>query len=200
VPASQLSRPQGSIEQAVLASPLLHTVLERWDRIALPDCWLVAGAVAQTVWNKAHDFPATHGIKDVDITYFDCSDLSEKSELAHAARVEALFADCPLHFDVKNEARVHTWYERKFGFPIQPYTSTPHAIGTFPTTATSVGVRPAAAGLALCAPFGVSDLEQLIVRPNKTLITREIYVAKVNRWKGIWPLLKMLDWDGVSIP
>jgi uncharacterized protein len=200
VPASQLSRAQGVVEQTVLASPLLNAVLERWDRIALPDCWLVAGAVAQTVWNKAHDLPAIHGIKDVDITYFDGSDLSEEGELAHAARVEALFADFPVHFDVKNEARVHTWYARKFGFPIQPYTSTRHAIATFPTTATSVGIRPAAAGLELYAPFGVSDLEQLIVRPNKALITREIYLAKVNRWKGIWPLLKMLDWDGVSIP
>jgi hypothetical protein len=39
--------------------------------------------------------------------------------------------------DVKNEARVHLWYERRFGRHLEPYRSTGDAIATWPTTASS---------------------------------------------------------------
>ena len=165
-------------ERAVIGSPLLSAVLEHWDQVALPDCWLIAGALAQTFWNLAHGLSPTHGIKDVDIAYFDETDLSAQVEEAHAARINAAFAKHSIHFDVKNEARVHLWYERKFGYAIRPYASTPHAIATFPTTATSVGVHPTSSGLAFCAPFGLHDLLGLVVRANKAQITHEIYAAK----------------------
>lgn len=187
------------VERAVLASPLLTPVLERWDQVALPDSWLIAGAVAQTFWNLAHSQSPSHGIKDVDIAYFDDTDLSAQAEEAHAARINAAFSKCSIHFDVKNEARVHLWYERKFGYAIRPYISAPHAIATFPTTATSVGIRPTSTGLAFCAPFGVHDLLRLVVRPNKVQITAEIYAAKVSRWKAIWPRLQIIDWSSTRI-
>ncbi|MGN7827777.1 nucleotidyltransferase family protein [Agrobacterium radiobacter] len=55
------------IRSAVLASPLLRPIIDGWDNVALPDCWLVAGAIAQTVWNRTFDLPTTHGISDIDI-------------------------------------------------------------------------------------------------------------------------------------
>jgi len=188
------------LEQAVRASPLLRSVLERWDQLALPDCWMVAGAIAQTFWNSAHGLPPECGIKDIDLIYFDAAELGEQAEAVQAARVRAIFAGCPVHFDVKNEARVHLWYREKFGYPIEPYTSSRHAIATFPTTATAVGIRPAPAGLELCTPYGISDLTQLIVRPNKTQITAEIYAAKVRRWRQVWPRLTVIDWYETSAP
>ncbi|MGB8984512.1 MAG: nucleotidyltransferase family protein [Anaerolineales bacterium] len=183
------------LEQAVLASPHLLCVLERWDHIALPDSWIVAGAVAQTLWNGAHDLPPGHGIKDIDLIYFDETDLSEEAEAAQARRIKATFSDCFLDFDVKNEARVHLWYAQKFGYPICPYASSRHAIETFPTTATAVGIRPSPSGLEICAPYGVDDLVRLIVRPNKAQITAEIYAAKVGRWRLMWPRLTIIDWN-----
>lgn len=183
------------VEEAVLASPILRPVLERWDQIGLPDAWLIAGAVAQTFWNAAQGFPPGHGIKDVDIAYFDASDLSEGAEAEHAASINAMFAECAVHFDVKNQARVHLWYERKFGFPIRPYTSTPNAIATYPTTATSIGIRPTSSGLEICAPFGLHDLMNRVVRANKALITSDVYEAKVGRWKTAWPSLNVIAWD-----
>lgn len=76
-----------------------------------------------------------------------------------------------------------------------PYTSAMQAIATFPTTATSIGVRPGAEGLALHAPFGTADLFGAIVRPNKAQITRAIYEAKVLRWLAMWPRLKIIEWE-----
>ncbi|MBY5635920.1 nucleotidyltransferase family protein [Rhizobium leguminosarum] len=183
------------LQRVVLKSPLLSALLHNWDKVALPDSWLVAGAIAQTVWNHTFGFPLAHGINDIDIVYFDALDHSEDAEVEHSARVQRTFSDLPVWIDVKNEARVHLWYEAKFGYPVKPYTSTTDAIATFPTTATAVGLCPRNGSLELCAPFGLSDLLDGVVRPNKTQIRREIYEKKVNRWLKVWPNLSVVGWD-----
>jgi hypothetical protein len=186
------------LQDIVLKSPLLSALLHDWDKIALPDAWLVAGAIAQTVWNQTFEFPPAHGINDIDIVYFDANDLSEDAEVEHSARVRRAFSDLPVWIDVKNEARVHLWYEGKFGYAIKPYSSTTDAIATFPTTATAVGLRPGNGSLDLCAPFGLSDLLGGVVRPNKRQIRREIYEQKVTRWIKVWPGLGVVGWVKVS--
>jgi hypothetical protein len=109
-------------------------------------------------------------------------------------RGSVLFADLGLWIDVKNEARVHLWYAEKFGNVLTPYVSTSDAITTFPTTATAVGVQPRADGLHVFAPYGLSDLLGLIVRPNKKQITQAIYDAKVKKWQAKWPDLRVVAW------
>jgi hypothetical protein len=183
--------------RAVLScSPIVATVVGRWSEVGLPDCWLVAGCVAQTVWNDAFGRPAGHGISDIDLVYFDGADLSAEAEAHHAERIRTLFADLDLWVDVKNEARVHLWYAEKFGKALAPYVSTEDAITTFPTTATAVGVQPHANELRVVSPYGLSDLLGLIVRPNKKQITRPIYDAKVKKWLARWPELRVVPWDG----
>lgn len=181
---------------SVLAnSALLAPVLRRWTDIRLPNGWLAAGAVAQTVWNVAHRFPPEANIRDIDLIYFDADDLSAEAEARHEARIRGLFADVGVAVDVKNEARVHLWYQAKFGYSIAPYGSVEEAIATFPTTSTAVGVRAYGSLLDICAPFGLDDLLGLVVRPNKAQITRAIYEAKVARWRLCWPELKTYAWD-----
>ncbi len=183
------------LQTIVSESPLLSSVLSNWDEIALPDSWLVAGAIAQTVWNHVFGFPPAYGIQDVDIVYFDPDDLSEDSEAEHSARIRAAFSGLPVWIDVKNQARVHSWYEAKFGYSINPYISTAEAITTFPTTAAAVGLRPGHVNLELCTPYGLSDLLSAVVRPNKKQITREIYEKKIDRWIKLWPELAIVGWD-----
>ena len=180
---------------AIEKSPLLAPLLRRWDEIALPDCRIVAGALAQTVWNDRFGYAPDHGIVDIDIVYFDQDDLSERGEAHEAARIRALFPEIPAWLDVKNEARVHLWYAGRFGFEIAPYASMADAISTFPTTATSIGIRPGAGGIAIEAPFGLSDLMSATVRPNKTQVSRDVYEAKVGRWQALWPELTVMRWD-----
>lgn len=175
--------------------PWLSIILDRFDAIGLPDAWLVAGAVAQGVWNAATARPPAYGFKDIDIVYCDSADLSAEAETAHERRLRTLFADIPPKLDVKNQARVHLWYQDVFGNPIAPYRSTAHAIGTFPTTATSIGIRAAGDATAICAPFGLDDLAQGIVRANKCQITRTVYERKTARWHTLWPELTYLPWD-----
>ncbi|AJY45790.1 nucleotidyltransferase family protein [Martelella endophytica] len=186
-----VSRLIGAVER----SPLLAPILLAWERIALPDCWLVAGALAQTVWNDRFGYAPDRGIADIDIVYFDPDDLSERAEAHEAARIRALFSDIPAWLDVKNQARVHLWYPGRFGYAIAPYDNTARAIATFPTTATSIGIRPGPGGIEVEAPFGLSDLMSATVRPNKTQVSREVYEAKVGRWQTLWPELAVMRWD-----
>ncbi|MEM7502694.1 MAG: nucleotidyltransferase family protein [Pseudomonadota bacterium] len=179
---------------AIAASPLVSTVFSRWERLDLPDGWLVAGTVVQTYWNHAFGYPATHGIDDIDLVYFDDSDLSEDSEAAHQSRVESLFRDVAFRLDVKNEARVHLWYERKFGVGISPYPDVASAIETFPTTVGAIGLRPHGHCVEVLAPFGLDDLQNLVVRPNKKQVTQRVYESKVERWRTRWPDLDFLPW------
>jgi hypothetical protein len=182
---------------AILADhPVLAPVLARFDAIALPDAWLVAGAVAQSVWNALTSRAPEYGLKDIDIVYFDDADLSRQAEAAHELRLRRLFAGLPVKLDVKNEARVHLWYRDVFGKAIEPYRSAADAISSFPTTATSIGVRPRSGELELCAPFGCDDLLGGLVRANKRQITREVYERKIARWRPLWPELTYLPWDG----
>lgn len=186
--------PEASLRAIVAASPIFRTILDRWASISLPDCWLSGSAIAQTVWNVAFGLSPEYGLADIDLVYFDAADLSEEGEANHAARVRALFHDVPLWIDAKNEARVHLWYEAKFGYPIAPYRSSQHAISTFPTTAGAVAIRPGASGILTFAPFGLNDLLNCTVRPNKVQITQAIYEAKVARWRSCWPGLTIIDW------
>ena len=89
---------------------------------------------------------------------------------------------------------LHLWYRQRFGYAIEPYTSTEAAIRTWPTTATAVGVRMTRGVPFVFAPFGLQDLFGLVVRANRVQITRAIYERKVARWTRCWPSLTVLPW------
>jgi hypothetical protein len=152
---------------ALVQNKWLEEILGRFDEIDLPDNWLAAGCIAQTIWNLRSNQPPELGIKDVDLIYFDAQDLSGETEAGHERRLRYLFRDLPIKLDVKNEARVHLWYKDRFGYAIKPYSSCADAIATFPTTATSVGIRGVLGKFECCAPFGLDDLFGLVVRPNR---------------------------------
>jgi hypothetical protein len=177
-------------------SPTIRELLLNAAAIGQPDWYLGAGGVAGTVWNLLHGYDVEAHIKDWDLVYFDASDLSYDAEDLCVQRASSLFGHLRAPVEVRNQARVHLWYEEHFGYPIEPCTSLEDAIASWPTTATSVGVRREPDGqLRVYAPHGLEDLFGLIVRPNKRQITRDIYLEKVERWRASWPKLQILAWD-----
>ncbi|WDH96587.1 nucleotidyltransferase family protein [Paenibacillus urinalis] len=149
----------------------------------------------QSIWNYVCGLPVNYGIHDIDFVYFD-SDLSYDKECEVIDKVNQRFGDLPIRLDIKNQSRVHLWYENHFGYPIDPYSSLEEAINTWPTTATAIGMRKDENGeWSIYAPFGLNDLFSLIVRANKSQITKEIYEEKADRWKGKWPALTIIPWD-----
>lgn len=85
--------------------------------------------------------PLTYGISDVDVVYFDDKNTEIENEVSYKRLLIERLGEFPFKLDVKNEARVHLWYKQKFGFQIEPYTSLENAIDSWPTTATSLGIR-----------------------------------------------------------
>jgi hypothetical protein len=175
----------------------LVTVLGRAAAMDLPGWYLVAGCLYQTIWNVVTGRPAEAGILDYDLAYFDGSDLSWAAEDTVIRAGDGVFAGLPAPVQIRNQARVHLWYERKFGRPCPPYDSTETAITTFEATAAAVGVRLLAGGrLRVYAPYGLSDIFDMVVRPNPVLASREVYEAKTARWLRQWPELTVLPWPG----
>jgi hypothetical protein len=191
---SPLARQVEALEGIIRANRVACQLLERVAEMSLPGWYLGAGGVAQTVWNHLHDFAATHGIVDYDIVYFDPDDLTEAGEKAIESELTAIAGVRGAKLDVSNQARVHLWYEQRFGRPLAPYRSVEHAIATWPTTATSIGVRAEGNDFTVAAPFGLTDLFGLTIRPNTTVIDRAVYEGKAARWQRLWTQLTVLPW------
>ena len=183
-----------ALEWALAQSVPVRRILTEAVTLELPDWYLGASAVSQTVWNQLHGFAPTEGIKDYDIVYFDDADLSVDAERAAGDRVVELFADLDVKLDVKNEARVHLWYAERYGHTIEPYVSSERAISTWPTTASSVGVRYDNDQFVVCAPFGLHDIFAMVARPDKAIVSQSVYEDKVGRWSARWPQLTVLPW------
>jgi uncharacterized protein len=81
-------------------------ILDGAESLGLPGWYLGAGAVAQTVWNRAHGRVEDTGIADYDLVYFDPDDLSREAEQAAEDAAHALVAQDGIRIDVTNEARV----------------------------------------------------------------------------------------------
>lgn len=179
---------------------VLTEVLARSAALDLPGWYVTAGCLFQTVWNVVTGRPPTSGIKDYDIFYFDDGDLSWEAEDAVIKAGREVFADVPAEVEIRNEARVHLWYEDKFGVACPPHESTEAAIDSFAATNCCLGVRMAADGRwRVYAPHGLSDVFNLVVRPNPVLAPQSVYEAKAARWREQWPELTVLDWPSSSI-
>ncbi|BFH61899.1 nucleotidyltransferase family protein [Paenibacillus azoreducens] len=175
-------------------SPLLVEVFELSQRLNLSQYYIGAGCIVQTVWNCLIGNPLDYGIDDIDIVYFD-TDLTYQKEDGIIKLSKEVFCKFPIKVDIKNQARVHLWYKDKFGIDLEPYLSIEEAINSWPTTATSLGVRrDENEGWKIHSPFGLEDLFQLKVKANKKLITQEIYKTKYEKWKRKWPEITVIPW------
>ncbi|MEU2420880.1 nucleotidyltransferase family protein [Streptomyces sp. NPDC007851] len=174
---------------------ILTDVLARTATLALPNWYVTAGCLFQTVWNVVTGRHPADGIKDYDVFYFDGGDLSWDAEDAVIKAGRAAFAGLPAEVEIRNEARVHLWYEQKFGVRCPPHGSTEAAIDCFAATTCCLGVRLEPGGRwRVYAPHGLSDVFNLVVRPNPVLAPREVYETKAARWKNEWPQLTVLPW------
>jgi uncharacterized protein len=173
----------------------LMEVLARAEAMDLPGWYLVAGCLYQTVWNVVTGQPPEAGILDYDLAYFDGSDLSWDAEDAIIKAGHQTFAGLPAPIQIRNQARVHLWYEQKFGVPCRPHQSTEAAIDTFEATTACLGVRLQSGGRwRIYAPHGLADVFNLVARPNPVLAPRYVYQAKTTRWRQQWPGLTALPW------
>lgn len=181
--------------QALHANLSLIRVLAGASEMDLPGWYLVAGCLYQTVWNVVTGQPPEAGILDYDLAYFDDSDLSWEAEDRVIRVGEEVFAGLPAPVQIRNQARVHLWYEQKFGVPCPPHACTEAAVDSYEATTACLGVRLGPRGqLRIYAPHGLSDVFNMVVRPNPVLAPRKVYEAKTARWRRQWPELTVMPW------
>jgi hypothetical protein len=99
-------------------------------------------------------------------------------------------------WQAKNQAAVHLWYPRVFGYAVPPVQSSAEAIGTWPEIATCVGVRLCADDtLLIAAPHGLDDLVQMVLRHNPHRATAAVFRERLTskRMRETWPRVQVME-------
>ncbi|WOC16018.1 nucleotidyltransferase family protein [Pseudochrobactrum sp. MP213Fo] len=180
----------------ISSSPLLMDVLNRAKQLQLAEWYIVSGALYNLVWNVLTNRPQAHGIKDIDLFYYDGSDLSYEAEDKIIKAGETLFSGLPLPVEIRNQARVHLWFEKHFGQAYTPLQSSQEGIDRFASKTHAVGIRLDENGkFDLYAPFGLDDIFSFRITPNTIIDNRVTHRAKAARAKKNWPEITIIPWD-----
>lgn len=184
-----------AVRMIIRQSPLLMAALERLRGLALPDSWLVSGAIYNSVWNFLTARPPLTGINDLDVFYFDASDLSYEAEDRVIRRAVPVFADLPVPVQIRNQARVHLWYEGHFGKPYAPLCCSTESVDRFASATHAVAARLGADGeITLYTPYGLEAMLSFRIVPNRETENRETHERKAARAKAVWPELVVEAW------
>lgn len=182
---------EARLEAILRASPSMMRVLETARGLDLPDWLIFSGAVYQRVLNHRTGREPDYGIRDYDLGYYD-PDTSYEAEDAVIRKVAQAF-DPPLRdmVEVRNQARVHLWFEGKFGEAYAPLRDSAEALERFVSPLYAVGVRLERDGaMTILAPFGLEDLFALRLRPNPKRVTAGFDRTAASA-KARWPELSV---------
>lgn len=173
----------------------LMDALRKSKALEVEDDWIVAGAIYNTVWNRLTGLPSLQGVNDIDLFYFDSSDLSYEAEDRVIRKGETIFAGSSIPVEIRNQARVHLWFGRHFGFEIEPIRDCRDSISRFASVGYCVGVRlDANDNIEVFAPYGLTDLFSFRIRPNRLCDNRQTHDKKAARAKSLWPELSVEPW------
>ncbi|MER8397821.1 nucleotidyltransferase family protein [Mesorhizobium sp. M1348] len=174
---------------------LIHEALVRARGLDLPDWLVVSGALYNSVWNHLTGKPSGYGIRDVDLFYFDESDLSYEAEDLVIRCAAEHFEGLTLLVEIRNQARVHLWFEARFGGSYPRLSSSAEALCYFASKTHAVGVRFGNHGqLELVAPFGLDEIFSFRITPNRALDNRQTHETKGARARENWPEISVVPW------
>ena len=178
-----------NVADIIAQDPVGMKQLRAARALALPDWCIAAGFVRNRVWDHLHGIVPPRPPADIDVLYFDATDLSKDREAEYERRLDDLLPGVP--WQVRNQARMHV---RK---SLPQHRSTSDAMTYWLETVTAVGVRLEADDrITVVAPLGTDDLLGLRCRPTafgRTL--RDEYEARIasKRWRALWPKVRFLD-------
>jgi uncharacterized protein len=151
--------------------------------------WCIgAGAVRNLVWDHLHGYSQPTALSDIDVAYFDDSDLREETDQLLQAALSRRVPELP--WEVTNQAGVHIWFERYFGHSVSPLRSLEESIASWPEYATSVGITLEENGsLTVLAPFGLDDLFSMRIQRNPSRVSITTYRQRIaeKRYLEKWP-------------
>ncbi|NOT39726.1 MAG: nucleotidyltransferase family protein [Alphaproteobacteria bacterium] len=183
---------EAELRRIVASDPTIAALIAAMRTFDAPDLWLVSGVLFQTIWNVLEGKPRGHGILDYDLFYFD-ADTSEEAEDRWIKRAAAHFAFADREVQLRNQARVHLWYAKKFAIPYPQLHGSCDGIRQFLMPACMVGIRPAKSGIEIFAPLGLDDIFDRVIRPNPLWQgpPRLQYLVKAKRYMQDWPPVRL---------
>lgn len=161
------------------------------QQLNLSDWMLAAGFVRNLVWDKLHGLQTP--LNDIDLIYFDSSDLSADKDSAIEAELNRIAPMYP--WSVKNQARMHLRNQH------QGYISSLDAMSYWPEKQTAVGVSclPVAksassigpTSLILHSPFELACLFELTLQRNPKA-KRGLFEQRLKnkQWLQTYPKLR----------
>lgn len=158
------------------------SILKVVEELKLNDVWICAGIIRNKVWDSLNRTYTP--INDIDVIYFDLSDISWEKEKEIEEKLEILLPNEP--WSVKNQARMHL----KSGF--EPFNSSYDGVAHFPETPTAVALRLRNKEIEVLAPYGLKDLFEMKVKPTpfyqSNSYHHSIYIERVTskQWKKTW--------------
>ena len=157
------------------------------DALGLPQGCIGAGFVRNLVWDHLHAGARDCRQEDVDVLFYDPS----ITDAAYDAEIEASLRESApdLDWSVKNQARMHLRNHDA------PYMSVEDAMRFWPETATAVAAMRSGDDCIIIAPFGLSDLENLILRPTSAAPHKvAAFLARVTarNWRARWPKVQVI--------
>lgn len=157
----------------------------------LPDCRIWAWFIRNKIWDYIHWYWPKTTNPDIDICYFDSSNLDENNEKIVENNIKKKYL--LEKWSVKNQARMHLVNSD------EPYNSTLDAIKYWPETATAIAIRINQEDeIEFSATHWISDLIEWIVRPTPHFLLStkkmEIYKARITKkqWNIRRPKLRFV--------
>lgn len=172
------------LKEIIQKEKWLMALLRSVRDLHLPDWYLAAGVIRNTVWDVLHHYKKRTPLNDIDVVYFDPDKKISEKEIEK--KLKKMYPHYT--FEVVNQAFVHETYKYK-----KPVQSSCEAIGMFIEIPTCVGVRLEKEDfLRICAPHGLEHMFTFHVSPisqQKEVLYRYKERMKKKQWKKLWPQL-----------
>ncbi len=184
---NRLSTQEEILKSWLVADQLRAECLNLASRLQLPNWCLAAGFVRNLAWDRFHNYKENTHLNDIDLIYFDSSDISEASDVAFEEKLKSNFN---LPWSVKNQARMHIRNDDP------PYTSTADAMSYWVEIETAIGVTKDQSGnVQFLSPFGLQHLFSGTItlnakRPKPAAFAQRI---KTKGWLKHWPKLTVVS-------
>ncbi len=175
----------------------LMKILDYLAQIKLPNFYIAAGSIFQTIWNYYDGKQLNYNIKDIDIIYYDVNNLSKETEKKLESEIIEHFKgeNMNYEFDVHNEARMHLWKKENENKDIDHYKNSEDAISRWIATVHAIGITKEQDQIKIYAPYGLSDIFSRTIRPIKHKAnSKELYEKKIESWSKRFENLTIIEW------
>ncbi len=188
------------IKQAILIlekNKDLMDILDYMYELNLPNFYIAAGSIFQTIWNYYDNKPLNYEIKDIDIVYYNKNDISVDTDIQYYNLIKDYCTRKGYNYeiDVSNEARMHLWQKEKLDMDVSQYINSEDAINNWIATVHAIGITKENNNIRIYAPYGLSDIYSRTIRPIKhKYTTKDIYNKKAKSWSERFDNLNIIEW------